>query len=86
MVVGSGPALRTRLDWQVVVTTGDRLDVSQPARPLAWHMVGCASTSAASAHCAEGRRLLAQGADPDGHCLILSHCPRCDAKGEPAGD
>ena len=70
---------RTRLRWQVVVTTGDRLDVSQPARPLAWHLVGCASTSAPSAHCQEGRRLLGLGPDPDGHCLLLSRCPRCEA-------
>jgi hypothetical protein len=75
-----GARAAPRLRWQVVVTTGDRLDVSQPARPLAWHMVGCMSTSAAAAHCAEGGRLLARGADPDGHCLILSRCPRCDAE------
>ena len=71
-----------RLRWRVVVRTGgkDKLDPSRPSRPLAWHLVSCTENELPEAHCAEGRRLLATGDDPDGHCLLDGVCPRCDSQ------
>jgi len=40
-------------------------------------MMECSDPARADAHCDFGRRLLADGADPDGHCLIDGSCPRC---------
>jgi hypothetical protein len=65
-----------RLRWRVVVGTKG-LDPSRPSRPLAWHMTECQSPLLAEAHCPRGRELLAEGADPDGHCWIAENCPRC---------
>ena len=65
-----------RLRWRVVVGTKG-LDPSRPSRPLAWHMTECQSPLLAEAHCPRGRELLAEGADPDGHCWIDENCPRC---------
>src|SRR6266581_9196000 len=75
-------ALPPRLRWRVVVRTGgkDKLDPSRPSRPLAWHLVSCTENELPEAHCAEGRRLLATGDDPDGHCLLDGVCPRCDSQ------
>jgi hypothetical protein len=65
-----------RLRWRVVVGTKG-LDPSRPSRPLSWHMTDCQSPLLAEAHCPRGRELLAEGADPDGHCWIDENCPRC---------
>jgi hypothetical protein len=72
------PSTATRLRWRVVVGT-QGLDPSRPSRPLAWHLADCRSPALAEAHCARGRELLAEGADPDGHCLTegAEICPRC---------
>jgi hypothetical protein len=71
------PALAGRLRWRVVVRTEGHLDPSRATRPLAWHLVGCPAEAQVDAHCAEGRRLLLAGGDPEGHCLIEGTCPRC---------
>jgi hypothetical protein len=69
----------TRLQWRVLVRTAGRADSSGTAAPLAWHLVPCTDPLLATAHCAEGQRLLSQASDPDGHCLIEGECPRCQA-------
>jgi hypothetical protein len=71
------PAVPQPLRWRVVVKLHGRLDASQPARPLAWHLADCADPVLPEAHCAEGQQLLAAGGDPDGHCLVDDTCPRC---------
>jgi hypothetical protein len=75
------PAL-PRLRWRVVVRTGakGKIDPSRPSRPLAWHLTTCTESELLDAHCAEGRRLIASGDDPDGHCLLDGVCPRCDSQ------
>jgi hypothetical protein len=73
----NGSAGTPRLRWRVVVKTPGRLDASQPARPLAWHLAACVDPVLPEAHCAEGQQLLAAGGDPDGHCLLDAACPRC---------
>jgi hypothetical protein len=69
-----------RLLWRVVVRTGGqgKMDPSRPSRPLAWHLASCTDSESLEAHCPEGRRLIAAGDDPDGHCLLDGGCPRCD--------
>ena len=76
------PPPTPRLRWRVVVRTGEKgkIDPSKPSRPLAWHLATCADTELPEAHCPEGRRLIAIGDDPDGHCLLDGECPRCDAQ------
>ncbi len=69
-----------RLRWRVIVQTDGRLDPSRAARPLAWHLMECADAALADGHCPTGRRLMAEGADPDGHCLIDGTCPRCEGQ------
>jgi len=66
-----------RLRWRVLVRTDGRLDPSRPSRPLAWHLTTCVDVTARDAHCPEGQRLLDEGADPDGHCMLEDVCPRC---------
>ena len=66
-----------RLRWRVLVRTDGRLDPSRPSRPLAWHLATCTDVTARDAHCAEGQRVLDEGADPDGHCMLEDVCPRC---------
>ena len=56
------------------------MDPSRPSRPLAWHLASCTDSELPEAHCPEGRRLIATGDDPDGHCLLDGVCPRCDAQ------
>jgi len=81
----AGPGLRVvtpteavgRLRWRVVVRTEGHLNPSRATRPLAWHLVGCPAPEQVDAHCAEGRRLLVAGGDPEGHCLLEGTCPRC---------
>jgi hypothetical protein len=72
--------LKPRLRWRVVVRTGasGKLDPSRPSRPLSWHLVTCADSGLAAAHCEEGRQLLLTNDDPSGHCLLDGVCPRCD--------
>ena len=72
--------LPPRLRWRVVVRTAGKLDPSRPSRPLAWHLVTCSDSEQPEFHCAEGRRLLAAGDDPDGHCLLDGVCPRCESQ------
>jgi len=74
------PAPEPRLRWRVVVRTGEKgkIDPSRPSRPLAWHLATCTDAESPEAHCPEGRRLIAIGDDPDGHCLLDGECPRCD--------
>ena len=76
------PPVPPRLYWRVVVRTGDKgkMDPSRPSRPLAWHLVSCTENELPEAHCANGRRLLTTGDDPDGHCLLDGVCPRCDSQ------
>jgi hypothetical protein len=74
--ITNSPSQAPRLRWRVVVGTKG-LDPSRPSRPLAWHMTECQSPLLAEAHCPRGRELLAEGADPDGHCWIAENCPRC---------
>jgi hypothetical protein len=76
------PPVAPRLRWRVVVRAGTagKLDPSRPSRPLAWHLVTCTDSESPEAHCAEGRRLIASGDDPDGHCLLDGVCPRCEAQ------
>jgi len=81
----AGAGLDARLRWRVIVPTMTRPDQAGSARPLAWHLTDCAAPHRAGAHCAEGRRLLAAAADPDGHCLIDAACPRCAAVNRPTG-
>ena len=71
-----------RLLWRVVVRTGEKgkIDPSRPSRPLAWHLASCTDSESLEAHCPEGRRLIAAGDDPDGHCLLDEVCPRCEAQ------
>ncbi|HEY1292694.1 MAG TPA: hypothetical protein VGJ60_06325 [Chloroflexota bacterium] len=69
-----------RLRWRVIVQTQGRLDPSRGTRPLAWHLMECSDPALLDGHCAIGRRLLADGADPDGHCLIDGTCPRCEGQ------
>jgi hypothetical protein len=71
-----------RLRWRVVVRTGEKgkIDPSRPSRPLAWHLATCTAVESPEAHCPEGRRLIAIGDDPDGHCVLDGECPRCDAQ------
>jgi hypothetical protein len=73
--------IKPRLRWRVLVRTGatGKLDPSRPSRPLSWHLVTCAETGAATAHCEEGQRLLISTDDPSGHCLLDGVCPRCSA-------
>ena len=60
-----------------VASSRHRVDsIPRAARPLAWHLVECSDASVPEAHCAVGRRLLSDGADPDGHCLIDGTRPR----------
>ena len=66
-----------RLRWRVVVRTEGHFDPARATRPLAWHLVDCAEPPRADAHCLEGRRRLASGGDPEGHCLVDGACPRC---------
>ena len=66
-----------RLRWRVLVRTAGRLDSSRPSRPLAWHLTTCTGVEDPAAHCPEGQRLFADGADPDGHCMLDDVCPRC---------
>jgi hypothetical protein len=66
-----------RLRWRVLVRTDGRLDPSRPSRPLAWHLATCVDVTAQDKHCPEGHRLLDEGADPDGHCMLEDICPRC---------
>jgi hypothetical protein len=73
-----------RLRWRVTVSSNGRLDPSRAVRALAWHLVDCADPLRPDAHCATGQQLLADGADPDGHCLIDGACPRCAASEPPA--
>jgi len=65
-------ASATRRRWRVVVGIGG-LDPSSQGRPLAWHLAECRD----DAHCGQGLLLIAEGGDPDGHCLIDGHCARC---------
>jgi hypothetical protein len=74
---GPSPPVAGRLHWRVVVRTEGHLDPSRATRPLAWHLVGCPAPGEAEAHCAEGRRLLVAGGDPEGHCLLDGECRRC---------
>jgi hypothetical protein len=74
------PPVSARLRWRVVVRTQGKLDPSRPSRPLAWHLVTCTASENPDAHCPEGRRLLAAGDDPDGHCLLVGVCPRCESQ------
>lgn len=78
MTAPSKAAALTRLRWKVVVRGGakGKLDPAQPARPLSWHLATCADPELIEAHCAEGRRLLIVGDDPEGHCLLDGVCPR----------
>jgi hypothetical protein len=75
------PPAPPRLLWRVVVRTGGqgKMDPSRPSRPLAWHMASCTGSEDPEAHCPEGRRLLTNGDDPDGHCLLNGVCQRCEA-------
>src|SRR3982074_3762855 len=68
-----------RLRWRGLVRTGasGKLDPPRPSRPLSWHLVTCADTARATAHCDEGQRLLISTDDPSGHCLLDGVCPRC---------
>jgi hypothetical protein len=77
----SQPHTQPRLRWRVLVRTGasGKLDPSRPSRPLSWHLVTCADTALAAAHCAEGQQLLLTNDDPSGHCLLDGTCPRCSA-------
>jgi hypothetical protein len=74
------PPVPPRIRWRVVVRTGGqgKMDPSRPSRPLAWHLASCTASEDPEVHCPEGRRLLAAGDDPDGHCLLDGVCPRCD--------
>jgi hypothetical protein len=74
------PSATPRLRWRVVVRTQGTLDPSRPSRPLAWHLVTCSDSERPELHCAEGRRRLAAGDDPDGHCLLNGGCPRCESQ------
>jgi len=76
------PPPEPRLRWRVVVRTGakGKIDPSRPSRPLAWHLASCTDAESPAAHCAEGRRLIEIGDDPDGHCLLDGVCPRCEAQ------
>ena len=65
-------ASNKRRRWRVVVATGG-LDPSRSVRPMAWHLAECLG----DAHCGQGALLIAEGSDPDGHCLIDGICPRC---------
>jgi hypothetical protein len=69
-----------RLHWRVIVPTQGRLDPSRGTQPLAWHLMECSDAALLDGHCAVGRRLLADGSDPDGHCLIDGTCPRCEGQ------
>jgi len=69
-----------RLRWRVIVQTQRRLDPSRRTRPLAWHPMECSDAALPEGHCAIGRRLIADGADSDGHCLIDGACPRCEGQ------
>jgi len=82
---GAGVGLDARVRWRVIVPTMAGPDQVGTARLLAWHLADCAAPHRAEAHCAEGRRLLAAAADPDGHCLIDAACPRCAASNRPTG-
>jgi hypothetical protein len=69
----------SRLHWRVIVRSTGKLDPSRiAARTMAWHLVECVDPRLASAHCQRGRLLLADGGDPDGHCLIHDTCPRSE--------
>src|SRR5260221_5597252 len=46
--------------------TSGKLDPSRPSRPLSWHLVTCADSGLAAAHCEEGRQLLLTNDDPSG--------------------
>jgi hypothetical protein len=69
-----------RLRWRVIVQTQGRLDPSRGIRPMAWHLMECSDPTLPEGHCSIGRRLIADGADPDGHCQIDGICPRCDGQ------
>lgn len=69
-----------RLRWRVVVRTDGKLDPSRATRPLAWHLVTCVDPETPESHCAEGRQLIIDTQDPDGHCLLDGICPRCDSR------
>jgi len=81
----AGAGLEARVLWRVIVPTMAGPDQLGTARPLAWHLADCAAPHRAEAHCAEGQRLLAAAADPDGHCLIGAVCPRCAASNRVTG-
>jgi hypothetical protein len=76
VVVKDGPPKAPRLLWRVVVGTSG-LDPSRPSRPLSWHLASCANPVSPEAHCEEGRRMITNLADADGHCLLNGECPRC---------
>ena len=65
-----------RLHWRVTVQSASKQDGSRGPK-MAWHLVDCADPVLESAHCLEGRLLLAANGDPDGHCLVDEACPRC---------
>jgi hypothetical protein len=66
-----------RLRWRVIVSTQGRRDPSRTTQTLAWHLMECSDLASLDAHCATGRSLMADGSDPDGHCLIGGVCQRC---------
>jgi hypothetical protein len=66
-----------RLYWRVVVRTEGRLDPSRSVGPMEWHLAQCTDAANAAAHCGVGQALMANGTDPDGHCLVDGACPRC---------
>lgn len=69
-----------RLRWRVIVRSQGKLDPSRGTRPLAWHLMECSDPVLLDGHCAIGRRLIVDGADPDGHCLIDGTCLRCEGR------
>jgi hypothetical protein len=76
VVLKNGRPAAARLMWRVNVGTAG-LDPTRPSRPLSWHLATCVGALDAESHCAEGNRLIATLADPDGHCLLDGQCPRC---------
>lgn len=70
-----------RLHWRVVVQSAVSDGGKQAPGRMVWHLAACTAPLDPDAHCDEGKRLLAEGADADGHCLVGvgPSCIRCEA-------
>jgi hypothetical protein len=77
-VIHPPPVKERTIEWRAIVHVGD-LDTAS-ATPTEWHAAQCENAAAPERHCAEGRRLIDESGQPDGHCLVKGRCVRCQAE------